>query len=135
MAPVTVALDLDDAYPADERPVVRVRPSEPTGLVITVEELHTPGLSGRVGVPLVHDWTTVPLPVVEPGCYRVTVTGEDVEPTRDLSSSCDGSTGGVEPVPPVTTFAASTNRLASWGMSWGMTTAYRRRHSRGRSTM
>ncbi|HZG89703.1 MAG TPA: hypothetical protein VEZ42_05765 [Pseudonocardia sp.] len=85
MAPVTVSLDLDDVYPPDEQPVIHVRPSTPaTDLVVTVQPLTDSGEPTTVEVPLVEEWCPVALPVTRQGCYRVTVTGEDVDPASDV---------------------------------------------------
>jgi pimeloyl-ACP methyl ester carboxylesterase len=85
MAPVSVSLDLDDVYPAEEPPVVRARPSVPaTDLDLAVDDLTGATDQVRIQLPLAEGWNEVPLPINRPGCYRVSVSGDDVEPASDL---------------------------------------------------
>jgi pimeloyl-ACP methyl ester carboxylesterase len=96
-APVTVALDVADVYPQGEPPVIRVLPLAPpdedeltdrralADLVIDVEAVIGEGEPWTTAVELVDDWREVELPVLEPGCYRVRISGErGVQPTTDL---------------------------------------------------
>ncbi|MGY1762409.1 hypothetical protein ACI79G_16010 [Geodermatophilus sp. SYSU D00779] len=89
-APVTVSVDLEDAYLPDEPLVVRVRPAEPgTDLQVTLNRLPTDRAAAphevTVNAETVEDWTDVTLPPQEPGCYRITVGGgAEVEPVQDV---------------------------------------------------
>jgi pimeloyl-ACP methyl ester carboxylesterase len=89
-APVSVSVDLDDAYLATEPIVVRIRPSE-AGKDLRVRLEPIPAATPRppdaltVDVPVVEDWRLVELPPQPPGCYRVAVSGdESIEPVEDL---------------------------------------------------
>jgi hypothetical protein len=96
-APVSVSVELDDAYLATEPMVVHVRPSE-AGKDLRVRLEPLPAATPRppnaltVDVPLVEGWRQVELPPQPPGCYRVAVSGdESIEPVEDLVVVSDPS--------------------------------------------
>jgi hypothetical protein len=85
-----MAVDIDDTYLNDEPITVRVRPSEPgTDIRARAECLTTPEPTKPEPVTMAvdgaDDWQDIVLPPRPPGCYRITVSGDDdVEPVSDV---------------------------------------------------
>jgi hypothetical protein len=88
-APIALSLDLDDTYPADAPIQAKVLPSATTGdLHAVLQWVAGPGQptdTAQASLPPQEGPGTITIPAPNPGCYRLTVSGQDhVEPVTDL---------------------------------------------------
>jgi hypothetical protein len=94
LVPVTVSVDTNDVHEFGKPVAVRLEPSSATSNVeVSLTWIGGPGtpqdLTSRIILPFIEGTQEIELAAAHPGCYRLHVESDDIEPVTDLEPVMD----------------------------------------------